>query len=153
MKVDFIIVGQELAGTLLASELIRRIKSLMVFDDPDNSSSSEVAAGLINPVVFRRMTKSWLIDEAFPQMESTIKYLEGLLHTQLYYPNKMLKILCEDDGVFWSEKAFANHLEHYLDAEPIKSFRNNWITDTFSFGCVNKSGKFDIQKLMGVSKN
>lgn len=148
MKVDFIIVGQGLAGTLLANELIRRNKTLMVFDDPDQSSSSEVAAGLINPVVFRRMTKSWLVDEAFPQMESTIRYLEEVLHTQLYYPGKMLKILHEDDCVFWKEKTFANQLENYLDAKPIKSFRNNWLTDTFSFGCVNKSGRLDIQKLI-----
>jgi len=150
MKVDFIIVGQGLAGTLLANELFRRNKTLMVFDDPDQSSSSEVAAGLINPVVFRRMTKSWLVDEAFSQMESTIRNLEGLLHTQLYYPGKMLKILREDNGVFWKEKVFANHLESYLDAEPIKSFRNNWISDTFSFGCVNKSGRLDIQKLISL---
>lgn len=150
MKVDFIIVGQGLAGTLLASELIRRNKTIMVFDDPDQSSSSEVAAGLINPVVFRRMTKSWLVDEAFPQMESTIRNLEELLHTQLYYPGKMLKILREDNGVFWKEKIFANHLGIYLDAEPVKSFRNNWISDTFSFGCVNKSGRLDIQKLISL---
>jgi len=150
MIVDFIIVGQGLAGTLLASELIRRNKTIMVFDDPDQSASSEVAAGLINPVVFRRMTKSWLVDEAFPQMESTIRYLEELLHTQLYYPCKMLKILNEDGCVFWKEKVFANQLENYLNAEPIKSFKNNWISDTFSFGCVNKSGRLDIQKLTSL---
>ena len=150
MIVDFIIVGQGLAGTLLASELIRRNKTLMVFDDPDQSSSSEVAAGLINPVVFRRMTKSWLVDEAFPQMESTIRNLEELLQAQLYYPGKMLKILDEADCVFWKEKVFTNQLENYLNAEPIKSFRNDCITDRFSFGCVNKSGRLDIQKLISL---
>jgi glycine/D-amino acid oxidase-like deaminating enzyme len=148
MEVDFIIVGQGLAGTLLASELIRRNKTLIVFDDPHQPSASEVAAGLINPVVFRRMTKSWMVDEAFPQMVSAIGYLEELLHTQLYYPGKMLKILNEDGIAFWQNKVFANKLEYYLDLEPVKNFRNTNIQQSFSFGSVNKSGKLDIQKLI-----
>lgn len=58
MKVDFFIVGQDLAGSLLAYELLKRNKRILVFDDPKQPKASDVAAGLINPVVFRRMTKS-----------------------------------------------------------------------------------------------
>lgn len=61
MKVDFIIVGKGLAGTLLAHELIKMNKSIIVYDDPNLPGASSVAAGVINPVVFRRMTKSWMI--------------------------------------------------------------------------------------------
>lgn len=69
MEADFFIVGQGLAGTLLAYELINRNKKVIVFDDLQNTKASEVAAGLINPVVFRRMTKTALLDVAFPQMD------------------------------------------------------------------------------------
>ncbi len=148
MKVDFIIVGQGLAGTLLAHELFRQSKTFVVFNDPDQIKSSDVAAGLINPVVFRRMTKSWLVDDAFPQMETTYRKLEELLHEQLYFPGRMLKILSEDGLCFWKEKAFANQLEAYLDAEPNLNFKNTGTFNTFSFGCVNKSGRLDIQKLI-----
>jgi len=148
MKVDFIIVGQGLAGTLLAHELFRQNKSFVVFNDPDQIKSSEVAAGLINPIVFRRMTKSWLVDDAFPQMETTYRKLEELLHEQLYFPCRMLKILSEDGLDFWKRKAFANQLNAYLDAEPNLNFKNTGIFNTFSFGCVNKSGRLDIQKLI-----
>lgn len=150
MKVDFIIVGQGLAGTLLASELIQRNKTLMVFDDPDQSSASDVAAGIINPVVFRRMTKSWLVDEAYPKMESTYRYFEELFQTELYFPGKMWRLLSEDETSLWKEKAFANNLRDYLDAAPIKNFNTNWHTHTFSFGCVNKSGRLDLQKLISL---
>ena len=148
MKVDYLIVGQGLAGTLLAHELFRQNKSFVVFNDPDQIKSSDVAAGLINPVVFRRMTKSWLVDDAFPQMETTYRKLEELLHEQLYFPCRMLKILREDGVDFWKEKAFANHLETYLDIEPNLNFKYTGIFNTFSFGCVNKSGRLDIQKLI-----
>ena len=148
MKVDFIIVGQGLAGTLLAYELYRQNRTFVVFNDPDQIKSSDVAAGLINPVVFRRMTKSWLVDDAFSQMETTYQLLEELLNEQLYFPCRMLKILSEEGIGFWKEKIFANQLEAYLGIEPNQNFRNPGISNTFSFGCVNKSGRLDIQKLI-----
>jgi len=148
MNVDFIIVGQGLAGTLLAHKLFRQNKTFVVFNDPAQLKSSDVAAGLINPVVFRRMTKSWLVDDAFPQMETTYHELEELVQEQLYFPGQMMKILGEDGIDFWKEKIFANQLEEYLEVEPILNFRNPAISNTFSFGCVNKSGRLDIQKLI-----
>lgn len=148
MKVDFIIVGQGLAGTLLAYELFRQNRTFVVFNDPNQIKSSDVAAGLINPVVFRRMTKSWLVDDAFSQMETTYQLLEELLNEQLYFPCRMLKILSEEGIGFWKEKIFANQLEAYLGIEPNQNFRNPGISNTFSYSCVNKSGRLDIQKLI-----
>ena len=148
MKLDFIIVGQGLAGTLLAYELFRQNKSFIVFNDPDQIKSSDVAAGLINPVVFRRMTKSWLVDDAFPQMETTYRNLEKLLQERLYFPGQMLKILSEDEIDLWKKKTFADQLETYLEVKPIKNHENLHISNSFSFGCVNKSGRIDIQKLI-----
>jgi len=148
MKVDFIIVGQGLAGTLLAFELLRQNRTFVVFNDPDQIKSSDVAAGLINPVVFRRMTKSWLVDDAFPQMETTYQNLEELLQERLYFPGQMLKILSEGEINFWKEKAFVNQLKAYLEAEPIANSGYSDTYNSFSFGCVNKSGKLDIQKLI-----
>jgi len=148
MEVDYIIVGQGLAGTLLASELLKRNKTIMVFDDPDQSSASEVAAGLINPVIFRRMTKSWMVDSVFQQMESTYLFLEKLLNSSFYFPGRMLKLLNEDEDGLWKEKVFANHLNDYLVPEPFKKYNNNKIISPFSFGYINKSGRLDIQKLI-----
>lgn len=148
MKVDFILVGLGLAGTLLAHELIQSGKSVLVFDDPKTPKSSLVAAGIINPVVFRRMTKSWLIDDAFPAMEKTYHQLENLLKEELYFPGRMIKSLSEVQSVLWKEKAFANRLEEYIDPEPDFNFRNNNIANPYSFGCVNKSGRLDLQKLI-----
>jgi glycine/D-amino acid oxidase-like deaminating enzyme len=150
MKVDFIIVGQGLAGTLLAHELFRRNKSFVVLDDPDQPKASLVAAGLINPIVFRRMTKSWLVDESFSQMELTYSELENLVQKQLYYPDKLVKLLGEGDLIFWKEKAFANKLENYLTAYPILNFRNPHIRNTFGFACINKAGRLDIQKFISA---
>ncbi|HBA65740.1 MAG TPA: FAD-dependent oxidoreductase, partial [Methylococcaceae bacterium] len=57
MDIDFLIVGQGLAGSLLAFELIQRNAQVMVVDD-GRENASEVAAGLINPVTGIRLVKS-----------------------------------------------------------------------------------------------
>jgi glycine/D-amino acid oxidase-like deaminating enzyme len=147
-NVDFLIVGQGLAGTLLSFELIRRNISVVVFDDPEKPKASNVAAGLINPVVFRRMTKSWMVDAAFPQMELTYRSLELLLRSEFYFPSSLVKILNEDLIDFWKEKAFANQLTPYLSPDCYKNQPIGNLKNTYSFGAVNKSGRVDLQKLI-----
>ena len=52
-KFDFIIVGQGLAGTLLAHDLIELEKSVIIIDTHLKASSSRVAAG---PVSYTHLT-------------------------------------------------------------------------------------------------
>ena len=66
MKVDYIIVGQGLAGSLIAYELLKRNRKILVYDLPEENQSSSVAAGLFNPVTGRRFVKTWKADVLFP---------------------------------------------------------------------------------------
>ncbi len=56
-SVDFIIVGQGLAGSLLAWTLLQRRASVMVIDN-GKPNASQVAAGLVNPVTGKRLYKT-----------------------------------------------------------------------------------------------
>ncbi len=56
MRCDFIIVGQGLAGSLLASSLRGRGLRPVVVDDGWKTSASKVAAGLMTPLTGRRFT-------------------------------------------------------------------------------------------------
>ena len=78
-NVDFIVVGQGLAGSVLALKLIENGYSIKVIDKPELSSCSKVAAGIWNPVVFKRITKSWMIDELMPEMLNFYRQSEKIL--------------------------------------------------------------------------
>lgn len=82
MEVDFLVVGQGLAGTLVAHNLLQKGKKILVFDILEENSSSRVAAGLYNPVTGKRRTKTWLADDLFPFIEPYYQSLENLLHTK-----------------------------------------------------------------------
>src|SRR5258708_21923737 len=85
IKVDHIIVGQGLAGSCLAIQLLNRGKKIMVFDEPEKNRASKVAAGLFNPVTGKRMTKSWKADEIFPCLFQFYSEAEKLLSNKFFH--------------------------------------------------------------------
>lgn len=62
-SVEFVIVGQGLAGTALAWELIWRGREVLVVDPGDEVTSSRIAAGLVTPITGQRLALGWRVDE------------------------------------------------------------------------------------------
>ena len=62
---NILIVGAGLAGICVARRLHENQIKFKIIDQGFNESS-KVAAGVINPLVFRRTTKSWRVDEFLP---------------------------------------------------------------------------------------
>lgn len=79
MRPDLCILGQGLAGTLLAWELERAGIPFVIVDAGHAASSSRVAAGIINPITGRRLVKSWRIDALRPLAEAAYRALEAEL--------------------------------------------------------------------------
>lgn len=148
MKAHFIIVGQGLAGSLLAFELLQLGKSVVVFDDPSRLNASNVAAGLINPFGFKRMNKSWLADDVFLQMELTYRQLENLLGESFYFPASIHRILKENEANFWNEKRTGNHLEDFIGQAPEQNFSHPQLISPFGTGEVKKAGRLELKKLI-----
>ncbi len=66
MQVDYLIIGQGIAGTFLSYYLEKENRSFFVIDNNKPSAASRIAAGIINPVTGRRLVKTWMIDELLP---------------------------------------------------------------------------------------
>lgn len=84
MQVDFLIVGQGLAGSLLARELLRRGRTVHVVDDRWKSSSSQVAAGLMTPLTGRRFTLTKDYPALFASAQARLTELGVFRPTQVY---------------------------------------------------------------------
>ncbi len=63
---DYLIVGQGLAGSVLALLMRRRGLRFRVVDNANPSGATRVAAGILNPVTGRKIVKSWRADESLP---------------------------------------------------------------------------------------
>jgi len=69
-QLDFLIIGQGLAGSILGFELIERGQSVLLIDNAHNGSSSKVAAGIINPITGHRLNLT----------EGFVEYFRAALH-------------------------------------------------------------------------
>lgn len=92
MNFDYIIVGQGIAGTMLAHFLTQTGNKIFVIDDFNSSSSSNVAAGIIHPITGRRLVKTGLYDEAFPIAVETYLQLEKEFKKDFFYRIPIIEI-------------------------------------------------------------
>ena len=115
MQVDFIIVGQGLAGTVLALELMERGQRILVVDNGRRSAASRVAAGIINPVTGKRLAPSWRVGELLPEAMEYYRRWEGLHGVTVYHPRGMRRYLTpEQRARYWPKRLAAGELKPYL---------------------------------------
>jgi glycine oxidase len=150
-KLDYIIVGQGLAGSLLAVELLRRNKKLCVVDHPQQTKASEVAAGMFNPLVFKRAVKSWMADDLLPFMKNYYQGLEDLLGRTFLYEMDVFKLLSTEEVPFWEGKDASGSIAPYLfklhSGVNIKGIRN-----AAGLAQITQSGRVDLPLLLSSLK-
>lgn len=103
MKIDYLIIGQGLAGSLLGWELMCRQKKVIIVDN-DQENASLVAAGLINPVTGLRFVKSTDVDELLPTALNYYKQLGCYFRQDFYIKKPMLRILRSDKELVTAQK-------------------------------------------------
>jgi glycine/D-amino acid oxidase-like deaminating enzyme len=91
MTVDFLIVGQGLAGSLIAWELMQRHCKVLVIDN-GGENASQIAAGLINPITGMRLVKSSDVDLLLPIAKCYYQTLEQFFHQRFYIEKPMLRL-------------------------------------------------------------
>ena len=103
MMIDFLIVGQGLAGSLLAWELILRGCSALVVDNGDENAS-QVAAGLINPVTGMRFVKSGEVDTLLPAARSCYSKLGTFFRQEFFVEKPMMRIFSSENELKAAQK-------------------------------------------------
>lgn len=90
--IDLLIIGQGLAGSLLAYEAHLKGLNFVVVDEELSQTSSKVAAGMFCPISGKRMVKSWMVDALLPYMQNTYQALEQLLNQQFLYNQPVYQV-------------------------------------------------------------
>ena len=150
-KFDFIIVGQGLAGTLLAHDLIELEKSVIIIDTHLKASASRVAAGLINPVSMKRcipaMPSNYLTT-AFNRYSD----LEDKLNSRFLFKKPLLRLFDSfETKDLWIDKYENNQMDLYID----KFYAENtfpFLKDEFSSAIVEPAGHLDLNKFLTFSR-
>ena len=117
--VDFLIVGQGIAGSMLAYFLHKADFSFQIIDKHAGETSSRIAAGLINPITGRRFVKSWMIDDVLPFAKKTYREIEELFGIDIVNELPVHRVLhsIEQENDFLSKKADRQVIAEYLTSE------------------------------------
>lgn len=147
---DYILAGQGLAGTVLAQTLLRAGKTVLVIDDPSLSKASRVAAGLYNPVILKRIVKSWMVDELFPVMHAFYSDAEQLLGERFYFKKQIVKIFSEErEKALWLKKS-EEDVGRYMSKTIRTDFLDTVIDSRLGSSEVLHAGNLDTQKFLSA---
>ncbi|KAF0093570.1 MAG: FAD dependent oxidoreductase [Puniceicoccaceae bacterium 5H] len=114
MRYDHLVVGQGIAGSLLAWELLRRGRSVRIVDRGVDCAS-RVSAGILNPVTGKRLVKSWLVDELLPAAHHLYRELETELGGSWLTPRRILRVYqSADEPKRWEKRRLSPAYEGYL---------------------------------------
>lgn len=147
-----LVVGQGLAGSCLTLELLDRGLEVVVADSKTVNNSTSVAAGLINPLVLKRMKKVWRADEFIEtadafydqwENELTIKWRQSVPVYRRFHD------VSEQNR--WMELSTDPGLGAYLD--PIIEKVPDELSGDFGMARVNRAGWFDTQPFMDSVRN
>ena len=112
-----LIIGGGVAGVTLAWQLIKKGHLVLLLDNKQNKSST-IAAGMINPIVFRRVTKSWRVDEFLPFAIGFYKELEVATGSQFFNSIKIRRFFAsEQEKKYWLRKQEDESYKKYLSPE------------------------------------
>ncbi len=151
-QADYIIVGQGLAGSILALTLLKKGKSVLVIDNGKPSTASRIAAGLYNPVVFKRLVKSWLADDLLPYMDDFYAETEKLLGTPFYFSKRILKPFAEEqEKVLWLKKT-EEPIGKYLSKTIHSDDLNGLVFNPLGISEVLHAGNLDTLKFLDACK-
>lgn len=114
-QVDYLIVGQGLAGSLLARILQGRGRSVIVIDEGNPSAASRVAAGLVNPITGRKFVKTWRAETLLPFARAFYRTWEAELGEIIYSERKIWRFFqSAKEAAVWEKKrddpAFADYI-------------------------------------------
>jgi glycine/D-amino acid oxidase-like deaminating enzyme len=145
--VDYLVVGQGLAGSVLALLLQERGRSVIVVDNDHRHAASRAAGGIINPITGKRLNRPALIDELLKRVFAVYPRIEAQLAVPLFQPQTVLRLLQNDEEAErWKHQSNRPEYREYLSnipPRPFPLFRNK-----FGVFEVIQAAQLDIRHLI-----
>ncbi len=151
MKVDFLIIGQGISGTVIAQTLEQNSQSYFIIDNNINNTSSKIAAGVMHPMSFKRCILNWRGKEFFEFSQEFYLYHNKLLNTKNFKKIKLFRLFSSfEEQNNWVGKS-ASSIYSSVIGDKEKYFEN--INNDYGNGEVKKCGHLNVKLFLKSSKN
>lgn len=151
-SIDYLIVGQGVAGSCLALKLLNENKSFSVIDENKNKAST-VAVGIYNPVVLKRFSLIWNAQKQLDLMHKYFSEFGNLLHQNYIYEFPTRRIIKDENEIHaWNKKATQPELTDFLD-DNIQAIDHSDFEIPLGFGEVKQTGRIDLGNCLNDFRN
>lgn len=146
-KVDYIIVGLGIAGLAFCEQLWHHGKTFVVFD-PGIAGATQVAGGVVNPVVLKRFTPVWNLNEFLPNAFPFYKGISDRLGVSFLQQVSIDRVFNNNqEQNDWLVASDSMKLRPFLSSEVQKN-TNQYVKAPFGLGRVHQSFQIDTSLLL-----
>lgn len=146
-----LIIGGGLAGVCLGHELLRKNCNPTIIDDGVNHSSA-VAAGMINPMTFRKMVKTWMGDELIPFLLDFYKDLEHKTGEHFLFDRTIRRAFSTaHERKLWIERQSDDEYLNYI--YPVEESTPDYVKEQFGTGIVKCPGYVDSKIFLNANQD
>ncbi len=154
---EFLILGQGLAGTCLALRLAMEGRSFRILASGLRASASEKAAGLMNPVTGRRMALTWNYDKIWPLSISfyreAMNFL-GIPDSRLFTTRSIRKALhsTEEINFLEAKSAWAGY-QDIIRIEGLKPEEEPVFENLRGWAISESGARLDVAEFLSVARH
>jgi glycine oxidase len=147
---EVLIVGNGLAANVLAFQLHLQQVSFRLIGDKNLSACSFVAAGIWNPMVFKRMTNSWMAQELISELLLFYKLAEAATQQSFLTQRQIVRSFHEEQEIILWQKKAETEAAQFLDKTIYlnKDERLIHCKSLANYSFVNQCGNLNVARFM-----
>lgn len=147
----FHIVGQGLAGSVLALTLDEAGCNVHITDDGHLTAASSVAAGMFNPVNFRRFKPGWYAPQLLPAMLDFYGRWERRWGATLLHSRDIVRIFRQpEQRTQWLSSCELN--PHFFSPENTDDLQGIRLHFEDGYGVVKEGGFLDVKLFLALTR-
>lgn len=144
------IVGFGIAGASFAWTCYLNNVSFRIVHN-GKESSSHVAAGLVNPIVFKRLTKSWNADKLMPFAANFYQQIEEELDDQILSHKSIFRVFSSiEEQNNWASLQGDERFNQFMN--PATDLHSNTIEANFGVGEIKTLGHLNTRQFLKLSR-
>ncbi|MEZ4920903.1 MAG: FAD-dependent oxidoreductase [Saprospiraceae bacterium] len=144
-----LVIGQGIAGTMLAWTLESAGLDVWIASDPDTPGASAIAAGIINPVTGKRYAKSWEFEAHWACAQQVYARFEAQFQTKVLHPRTIHRLLTTPEEVNnWTTRSGMPQFEPFMDMQKGTGFWHPFIAGNYYTGLIRQAAQVDFKTLV-----
>ena len=144
---SYLIVGQGIAGSLLAWCLMKAWHNVVIVDENHHESSSMVSAGIRNPITGQRLTVTPQFDLFSAHAQKICSQISAALGRDFFIPKPIIRVLRSQE-----ELERARGIKSYITAIHPPGHYGAGLIDPFGSLEISQGGYFKTQLLLAALK-